>query len=94
MENFFGEPRRFPIALALRGSTFKHEQMRTDDNLPSFEIIKLLIDKGARGISKKKAFELLEKTKSNRKPEEYEKIKQYLQKKYPDDKPLKKPASN
>ncbi|HPS31454.1 MAG TPA: hypothetical protein PLZ43_14460 [bacterium] len=90
----FNDPRGFPIALALRGSTFKHEQMRIGDNLPSFEIIKLLIDKGARGISKKKAFELLEKTKSNRKPEEYEKIKQYLQKNYPDDKPLKKPASN
>ncbi|HPA57798.1 MAG TPA: hypothetical protein PLT70_10265 [bacterium] len=94
MENFIGEPRGFPIALALRGSTFKHEQMRIGDNLPSFEIIKLLIDKGARGISKKKAFELLEKTKSDRKPEEYEKIKQYLQKNYPDDKPLKKPAGN
>ena len=94
MENFFGEPRGFPIALSLRGSAYKHEQMRIGDNLPSFDIIKLLIDKGARGISKKKAFELLEKTKNNRKPEEYEKIKQYLQKNYPDDKPLKKPDDN
>lgn len=97
MESDLGEvPKaKYPLEISLLGDFHGSGYCKNfTKSLPSFEIIKLLIDKGARGISKKKAFELLEKTKSNRKPEEYEKIKQYLQKNYPDDKPLKKPASN
>lgn len=81
---------KYPLEIALLGEVYdKGTCVDFSKPVPGFDIIKLLIDKGARGISKKKAFELLEKTKSNRKPKEYEKVKEYLQNNYPDDKSSK-----
>jgi len=95
---------KYPLEIALSGNIYdKGSCNDIFKRVPGFDIIKLLIDKGARGISKKKALKLLEETKSQReweekgfiiKPKEYEKIKEYIQNNYPDDKPLKKPASN